>query len=211
MTLARPRLAKPLQHFRPDLIAVAADRRSQVDSQVGRNRSLQDLEGTNSLFYDPREGSTPACVEQGKSPGFGFEQKDWNAVRGRHREQHPGSVRCQPVCIAGDAHAQMRWRIYDDHPFSVNLAADDARPASETSRQRLETFRYLPGGAGTGEPIVRRGDRGAGYESWKLVLPLHMDEQIRPPYRPRCFADQQGGSTFSISAPSARKRTSIRS
>ena len=211
MTLARPRLAKPLQHFRPDLIAVAADRRSQVDPQVGRNRSLEDLEGTNPLFYDPREGATPTCMEQGKRPGIGCEQENRNAVGDRHREQHPGSVRCQPVCIAGDAHARMRWRIYDDHPSSVNLAADDARPASETSRQRLETFRYLPGGAGTGEPIVRRGDRGAGYESWKLVLPLHMDEQIRPPYRPRCFADQQGGSTFSISAPSARKRTSIRS
>jgi len=211
MAVVRPRPAKPLKHFRPDFITVAADRRSQVDAQVGRNRSLQALEGTNPLFYDPRERATPTCMEQGKRPGFGFEKIDRNAVRGRHREQHPGPVRCQPVCVASDANARMRRRIDDSHPLSVNLAADDARPASESSRQLLETFRELPGAAGTGEPIVRRGDRRPGYESWKLALPVHMDEQIRPRYRPRCFTDQQEGSTFSISAPNARKRTSIRS
>jgi hypothetical protein len=111
-----------------------------VDPQLGRGHSAQDFESSNPPFHDPFKRAAPANVEHGEYPGIGFEKVDGNAIGGCHREKHTGSVRGQSVCIARYAHTRNGRRIDHDHARSVHLAADDARAASKSMRQRIEPF-----------------------------------------------------------------------
>jgi hypothetical protein len=115
-------------------------------------------------------------MKQSDRPGNGFEKINGHAVRSGHREENTASVRRQAVRIAGNADAGGGRRVDHGHSGPVNLPTDDARPAAECVRQRLEPFCNRPGRIGAGETIVIRGDSHSGDETWKLSFPVCMNE-----------------------------------
>lgn len=91
----------------------------------------------------------------------------------------------------------------------MNLSADDTRAAPEGGRQRFEPLRNRPDGIRTGQTVVLWGDRRTGDQAREFPFPASMNEQIDSPDRFSFLPGQQGASILSISAPSARNRTSI--
>ena len=199
------------QDLGPDLRTISTDRRAQVDPQSRRDYTFQGLESPNAPFHDSRDGSAPARMKQSKRTRIGIKKIYRHAIGRGHRQENTGSVRRQAVRLAGDTDAGDGRRIDDYYPGPVNLPTDDARAAAQCARHCFEPLRDSPGGSGARETIVLRGDRRSGDETGKLPFPACMNEQVdisNP--RPR-LPGQQGISMISISAPSARRRTSIRS
>ena len=137
----RPRMPELPQYFGPDLIASPADRRAQVDPQIGRRHAIQSPESPDSLSNYPCCCTTPARMKQSERPGIRIHDIDRHAIGRGHCEENAGPVRSQPVHLTSDADARTGRRIDDGHTGPVNLATDDAGPAPECEHQRLEPFR----------------------------------------------------------------------
>src|SRR2546423_91298 len=106
-----------IKDVRTDLVAAAANRWTEVDAQLrGANTTMR--ERLDTVLHDVRRRAAPAGMQETDRSGR-VRDKDWNAVRNRHREnQTPvdGDVSVDRV----NAQPTFPTRAVDNHSVAVD-------------------------------------------------------------------------------------------
>jgi hypothetical protein len=94
----RPLLPKRLEDLGADLIATAADGRTEVKPHIRGARPEGTKHRLESPFEDPGRDAAPARMDGSDRPTSRIDQEDRNAVGGGHGQENTGLIGDMAVC-----------------------------------------------------------------------------------------------------------------
>jgi len=191
-------------NVRPDFVAFPADRWSEMNAQFGGGKAAL-RERLDSTLDDPCRRAAPTGVQDGNGAS-GMGDEHWHTIRHAYDERDSTIAGRMPIGII-DAEPAFPIRGVNDDSGTVNLSGGGQSHApwfqflSELSPAAHHFADRLLGRQAEGSACTRRRER-SNTKGSKVVDRLRLRDDAH---------DDRRSSTRSILAPSARKRSSIRS